>query len=165
MSKRVLGLCVTVSLMAAVAIAITACGGGTPSTSGSERSSRATAAPSAGELNDFGRDIDQLALGVSDAPTNFADDLFAFGKRGVPSRGKVNDLAAKLSAALKGKRLAGADRDTLRDALVGAVANGPLPADGLAKVRTDVEGSLTRSGVPADSARDVAAAAEALSVK
>ena len=135
MMKYVLG----VGLCAVLLGSAFACGG-------SEKPSEAASTAGSSALSDFGRDIEQMASGVSDAQANFTDDLLDLSK-GQPVRARVEELAAALGTAVKGRTILPEQRDALANAILAVAARGDV-----AKARADIEATLTAAGAPADAA-------------
>jgi hypothetical protein len=150
MIKYVLGFVLCVALIGSSV----ACGGGDAAPE-----SKTAAVQDAGALKDFGRDIDQMAAGVSDAAGNFADDLFDLA-RPKPARERVDALAQELSKCLKGRTISGAQRDALAGAFVAAASGQGVP-----QARSIVESNLSAAGVAADAVLAVANATAQLGAR
>jgi len=120
--------------------------GSTVACGGSEKAPESTSsgAQDAGALRDFGRDIEQMAAGVSDAPANFADDLLDLVWPR-PARARVEALAQELSKALKGKTITESQRDALARGFVAAASGTDASGAG-----SEVGSQLTAAGVSAD---------------
>ena len=109
------------------------------------------------ELGDISRDLQNLASGSPDGPTDLSDDLshYAEGTNGGPAA--ALELSRRLGQALSGKTFKLADAMPLAHTCWVAVAGRQLSEKQIENLQNEMKSQLTAMGVSEQQAQDVAA--------